>query len=315
MPDTMRKYLSILLLLLVIGSLVSCSSPTPAPTAGTTPGASPAPSSTPALTVNPTAFGNVTASPEAPPAASPTPAPTEDLCMTTGGRVETYELESELLPKPMPFRVYLPPCYGRDIHAAYPVLYLIHGQSFNDDQWDRLGAPAGADALIAAGEAAPFIIVMPRDRELSTAPDTNFFAEAVAQELVPWVDEQFRTIPDREHRAVGGLSRGGGWALHIAFTYPELFGSFGGHSMAIFWMDSRAIPRWLDDIPPDLMPRIYLDMGDRDYNHLISSGEWFTQQLLQRGIPYEYHRYIGRHEESYWSSHVEDYLRWYTAEW
>jgi enterochelin esterase-like enzyme len=255
----------------------------------------------------------VTSTPPATPTKVPTP--TEKACLTEPGRMALFTLESQMLPKPMPFRVYLPPCYDEDIHTSYPVLYLIHGQSYNDDQWQRLGAPEAADRLIHSGEAAPFLIVMPRDRELASQPDTNFFADSVSQELMPWVDDHFRTLADREHRAVGGLSRGGGWALHIALDNWEQFGALGSHSMAIFWVDTRKIKVWLDEIPHDQMPRFYIDNGDHDYPELIQSDKWFEDLLTQRGIPHEYHIFTGYHEEKYWSAHVEDYLRWYTEGW
>ena len=66
-----------------------------------------------------------------------------------------------MLPLPLSYRIYLPPCYDEMEDARYPVLYLIHGQNFNDDQWDRLGVDESADALIAAEEMSPLLIVMP----------------------------------------------------------------------------------------------------------------------------------------------------------
>lgn len=215
----------------------------------------------------------------------------------------------------MPFRVYLPPCYDSETEKRYPVLYLIHGQSYNDDQWDRLGADETASRLIRLGETPPFLIVMPRDRELATQPDTNMFGEAVANELVPWIDEHYRTVPGRHYRAIGGLSRGGGWALHIALKDWQLFGTLGTHSLAIFWDDTYHIKAWLNDIPLDQMPRIYMDIGHRDRQNLIESNIWFENLLTQRGIPHEWHLFTGYHEEKYWQEHVEKYLRWYAGAW
>ena len=121
--------------------------------------------------------------------------------------MEVSEFSTVLLPEPMVYRIYLPPCYDEQPELAYPVLYLIHGQTYTDTQWDRLGVPEIADRLIAAGEVAPFIVVMPRDR-VWREPAEDHFGMAVEQSLIPWVDEHYRTIPDRAHRAVGGLSRG-----------------------------------------------------------------------------------------------------------
>jgi enterochelin esterase-like enzyme len=212
----------------------------------------------------------------------------------------------------MPFRVYLPPCYGRDLDQRYPVLYLMHGQSYTDDQWERLGVPDALDRLVAAGELPPFLVVLPRDRELVTQPDTNRFGDAVAQELAPWVDAHFRTLTGPSYRAIGGLSRGGGWALHIVLNHGELFGALGLHSAAIFWTDTAQIRPWLGGSAE--LPRIYMDIGDRD-SRLMESNRWFAGLLDEYRLPHEWHLFSGYHEEAYWEEHVEDYLRWYAQDW
>ena len=92
-----------------------------------------------------------------------TQTPTIEVCTETRGRFEFQEIQTELMTHPLQFRVYLPPCYDFDSQSRYPVLYYLHGQSFNDDQWDRLGADEALDELIADGEVKPFIIVMPKE--------------------------------------------------------------------------------------------------------------------------------------------------------
>jgi enterochelin esterase-like enzyme len=210
------------------------------------------------------------------------------------------------------FHLYLPPCYEQDTARHYPVLYLIHGQSFNDDQWVRLGATKAANELIAAG-MPPFIIVMPFDKYHYRQPATDPFDEAVIEELIPFIDSTYRTFPERTSRAVGGLSRGGGWALHFALNYPNLFGTFGGHSLAILDEDGRRLSRLLDSIPVEDMPRIYMDIGKSD--GLKASAEKFEAQLTERGIPHEWYVYPGFHNEAYWSKHVKEYIKWYATGW
>jgi len=84
--------------------------------------------------------------------------------MYAGGSVEVSEIRTTLLPAPLVYRIYLPPCYEEDTDQSYPVIYLIHGQTYSDTQWDRLGVPETADRLIRTGQVPPFIVVMPRDR-------------------------------------------------------------------------------------------------------------------------------------------------------
>ena len=110
-------------------------------------------------------------------------------------------LTIRMLRTPLQFRVYLPPCYDEEPERRYPVLYLFHGQSYNDDQWDRLGVDETSDRLIAAGEIPPLIVVMPFERYGGQPTDTHF-SQAITDILLPYIDQIYRTIPDRRHRAV-----------------------------------------------------------------------------------------------------------------
>lgn len=263
-------------------------------------------------TIPPTATSTLTPSPKAYPSLTPTQTPLA--CWEQGGNLETGSLRSDLLPLPMEYRVYLPPCYGEQTSRRYPVLYLIHGQNFNDDQWDRLGADETADALIKAGKVPPFIIVMPRDRSW-TQPTEDMFGKVLAENLIPFIDEAYRTLPGREYRSIGGLSRGAGWAVHLGLSRWDIFGAIGAHSLPVFWTDTRYIREWLDTIPGESIPRIYLDIGEKDRPSILESAIWFERLLTEKGIPHEWHLFSGYHEEAYWEAHIEGYLRWYTEGW
>lgn len=260
------------------------------------------------------------------PMVEPSPSPTEEdvgdskatqtteACLNAGGGIEELELESEILDRELLFRVYTPPCYTERSEQSFPVLYLIHGQSFTDDQWDRLGADETADELIAAGELPPFLIVMPLDRS-SAQPSVDPFGQALMQELIPWIDATYRTMPERESRAIGGLSRGASWALHLALLHPELFGAVGGHSPPVFVEDAPYIRKWLSEIPEELMPRIWLDIGERDQEVILESAKWFAAMLDELNIPHEWQLFTGNHDEAYWRRHMELYLKWYAQDW
>jgi enterochelin esterase-like enzyme len=272
------------------------------------------PTTTQAATDSPTiTVGTPTGTPE-PIKITPDPSPTKRACLRAGGRVEVFEFTTPLLRDPLIYRIYLPPCYDEDTQQAYPVLYLIHGQTYSDTQWDRLGVPEAANKLIASGQASAFIVVMPRDR-VWLEPTEDDFGLAVEQALVSWIDEYYRTIPDRAHRAVGGLSRGGAWAVDIGFSHPEVFGAVGVHSGFVFQSDIQPIYQWLNDIPEGMTPRIYLDIGNADRPEMLKSASWLEALLTRFDIPHEWHMFAGEHEEEYWRAHVNDYLRWYTQEW
>jgi len=233
-------------------------------------------------------------------------------CTETKGSVVKALLPSKLVEGGLKFRVYLPPCYHFDKDKRYPVIYLIHGQGFNDDQWERIGAPGTADKLIAEG-LKPFIIVMPYDKYHYKFPSTDPFDESVETELIPYVDKIYRTIADRDHRAIGGLSRGGGWAIFFSLTRPDLFSIIGGHSPAVFDEDASNIIKWMGELKPDQPMRYFIDVGEGD--GLRDSAAWFEFELTDHKIPHVWRLYTGYHNEEYWSKHIEEYLRWYIESW
>ena len=263
-----------------------------------------------------TSADTATASP-VPPTPTPIPptiTPTAVACSSRNGRLETGHLAPDYLPLWLLFRVYLPPCYDERPDLRYPVLYLLHGQSNTEDQWDRLGVPETAVSLFDSGELSPFIIVMPGDR-VWTQPSEDKFGKALVEELIPWIDSHYRTLTDRQYRAIGGLSRGAAWALHLGLSSWQLFGAIGTHSLPIFWEDVPSINPWIDQIPLENFPRIYMDIGDQDRPEVLKSTLWFEGLLTDKGIPHEWHLFSGEHNEAYWRSHVEQYLRWYAARW
>ena len=149
--------------------------------------------------------------------------------------------------------VYLPPDYD-SAKTRYPVLYLQHGGGEDESGWIRQGkANFILDNLIAGGSTKPMIIVMANGyatRAGYVVPDmsgTAFgspefmkvmqermgaFEDDVTQALIPFIDKTFRTVPDREHRAMAGLSMGGMQTFQVTFDHLELFSYIGGFSGA-----------------------------------------------------------------------------------
>jgi enterochelin esterase-like enzyme len=236
------------------------------------------------------------------------------LCPEAHGRTVASELITDRLPEPLEFLVHLPPCYDLGPQRRYPLLVLMHGINSDQTQWERLGASQVADRLIASGELAPFILVLPFDRRWEE-PNSSNFGEALVQDLLPHLEDTYRILPGRQSRAVGGLSQGAAWALHLGFEYWQTFSAIGGHSFFVFGNDTARIPRFLDEIPTNQLPRLFLDVGDRDRPELLASARWLVDLLDQRDIPHEVYYNPGYHDEAYWRSHLEQYLRWYAAAW
>jgi len=243
-------------------------------------------------------------------AASPTPLS----CWSNGGSIESGQIESEILDMALVYRIYLPPCYDQQPERKYPTLYLFHGQSYSDEQWDRLGIDEIADQLIAAGKISPLLMVMPFEDDDRAPPPENKYGIVIVKELLPHIDDMYRPQVGREHRAIGGLSRGGNWAINIGLTNWSKFGIIGAHSTPSFVTDGPPrIREILDVIPKDMLPSIYMDSGAddlwREYTLKLEA------VLTEENIPHEWHQFEGAHEEEYWASHLEDYLYWYTQNW
>jgi enterochelin esterase-like enzyme len=221
--------------------------------------------------------------------------------------VSQLSVPSATLRYPIDARLYLPPCYDTS-GQPYPVLYLIHGLGYTEDQWERLGAARVADRLIAAGEIAPLMIVMPRDRK-DPRLDPAFVTD-----LVPYLDASYRTRPQAEFRAIGGLSRGGGWAAHLGLRYPTVFGRVGLHSPAVFYGDENNLLEYTRLIHRQgPVPALYVDVGEGDAQR--NSAHWLDQVFTWFDFGHTYLVQPGGHTERYWSAHLDDYLRFYAGSW
>jgi enterochelin esterase-like enzyme len=272
-------------------------SPTPAASATDAPSVTPPPAppgrpgGTPTLTPTPW------------PLVTPSPTP----CAETHGQFSSVSVPSNVLRYAIDTRIYLPPCYAAS-GKAYPVLYLIHGLNYAEDQWERLGAGTTADQLIASGQIAALIIVLPRDR------NDPRLDPAFVLDLVPYVDSHFRTLASPGYRAIGGMSHGGGWSIHLGLRYPNVFGRVGAHSPAVFFGDENNVLQYTRALAKNgLAPALYIDIGADDGQR--QSAVWLDQVFTWFRIPHAYVVQPGGHSETYWSAHMADYLRFYAAAW
>jgi enterochelin esterase-like enzyme len=141
--------------------------------------------------------------------------------------------------------VYTPPGYDQNPAMRYPVLYLQHGAGENETSWTWQGrANVIMDTLIAEGKARPMLVVMDHGyatRAAGAAPGPagqggggagqgDAFQDVVLRDLIPTIDANYRTLTDRRHRAIAGLSMGAGQAVRIGFGNPDLFATVGAFS-------------------------------------------------------------------------------------
>ncbi len=245
-----------------------------------------------------------------PATATPSPTATPQICRDPQGKISDFTLPSEILPAPIQVKIYTPPCY--DSSAHYPVLYMLHGMTFLNDQWVRIGLTEKADEWIASKQISPLIIVMPQEDASLSDPTTAKYGDALIEELLPWVDQHFATCNARECRAIGGLSRGGNWAVRLGLSNWQTFIAIGAHSTPLFVTDLGRIAYWMRDIPAsEQIPYLYLDMGRADENseNILQ----FNDELNRLHITHEFYQFDGYHDEKYWSQHVEEYLLWYAS--
>lgn len=238
-------------------------------------------------------------------------------CNSTGQLTrETYF--SAVVGQNMFYTVYTPPCYYAGT-ATYPVLYLMHGSNDDDMQWVRLGFTQLLDERILLGEVPPIVLVMPFGNVIANRNRFDNFSwnQAFLTELIPDAEAKYTISTEAEYRAIGGISRGGFWAYQIAFSHPHMFSAVGGHSA--FFDQYHAEPEHnpLDlalTVPNIGNMRLYLDRGIDDF---ASDGlDTMSQRLTERGVDFAYVVHpVGEHNNTYWSSHISEYLDFYVSDW
>jgi enterochelin esterase family protein len=159
--------------------------------------------------------------------------------------------QSTALGRTRRMHVYTPPGYETST-TRYPVFYLLHGAGDCDDSWTSVGrANFILDNLIAANKAKPMIVVMPAGHTTTAstgrgaggagaAPSRDDFAADFMSDILPYVEKHYRVIPDRAHRAIAGLSMGGGQTLNIGIPNLDKFAYIGVYSSGL--LGSRPAP-------------------------------------------------------------------------
>jgi putative tributyrin esterase len=258
----------------------------------------------------------------------------------TSDSLQDLKLSSKLMAREMPYRVILPKNYAAAKTEKFPVLYLLHGLTGHFDNW------TDKSKLKEYAANYNYIIVTPEGSDgwytdSGTVPNDKYESYLV-QELIPEIDAKFRTLADREHRAIAGLSMGGYGSLKFGLKYPEkivLVGSFSGALGVTFWTEKSkdSLSGWkawtdslrnvygaqdsttrrdndiykiLREISPEtvkILPFIYVACGTEDI--FFQQNLDFSTLLIEKKIPHEFRELPGKHDWAFWDSQVQEFLR------
>ena len=200
--------------------------------------------------------------------------------------------------------VYTPPNYHKETNKRYPVLYLQHGSFEDETGWASQGhTNLILDNLLADKKAEPMIIVMDNgyayrpeklEKNQSSGRPASAFEEVMMTEIIPMIDVEFRTKPDRTQRAIAGLSMGANQTMRICMNNLDSFASYGGFSGTSNYPSSDAIDTatFLNGVfdegasLDEKMDIFFLSMGTKEPNPFPGSIGAFKNMLDQQGIAY-----------------------------
>jgi enterochelin esterase-like enzyme len=242
------------------------------------------------------------------------------------GAVASVTYYSTALARFRRMHVYTPPGYEMG-GGKFPIFYLLHGSGDSDDSWTSVGR-AGfiMDNLIAAKKAQPMIVVMPAGHTSTTPlvpgaarPTRDEFAEDFVTDIMPFVQQHYRTLTDRTHMAIAGLSMGGGQTLNISMSHLDRFSYIGVFSAGVFsfgrggppspapppeWEEQRA--SMLDDatLKPGLK---LLWFGTGSDDRLIPTTKATIEMLKKHGFTAFFRESPGGHTWINWRNYLDEF--------
>lgn len=221
--------------------------------------------------------------------------------------------------------VYTPPGYDTNSREKYPVVYIQHGGGEDETGWAVQGkTDIILDNLIAEGKAKPMIVVISNGNV--TAPGRAFggysstgmapFKEEMTKNIVPFVDANYRTLPDADNRAICGLSMGGGQSFFVGLESPGYFGSVGVFSTGLFggirtsgsgFDAEKEIPGLLSESDKfnKNLDLFYISCGEQDMR--IEHTKKAVKVMRENGLEVEFNSFPGDHEWQVWRKSLHDF--------
>ena len=224
------------------------------------------------------------------------------------GNLEMVEYDSKTVGTKRKMQVYTPPGYSKD--KKYPVLYLLHGIGGDETEWQRLCHPNFIlDNLLAEQKVVPMIVVMPNGRAqkndraegdvFRSAPAFANFERDLLDDVIPAIEARYSVQADREHRALAGLSMGGGQSLNFGLGHLDTFAWVGGFSSA---PNTRPPEQLVSDpaVASQELKLLWLGCGNKDGLIRISQG--VHAYLKEKGVPHVWHVDGYGHDATEWKN-------------
>lgn len=213
-------------------------------------------------------------------------------------RIETIEIDSKIYGEKRKIQV-LGPVANEIRTTFYPVLYLQDGS----DYINRAKAVRIEQNLLKAGKIQPFIIVFldPKDRMKEYWANDDY-AKFLAEEVVPVIDSKYKTVKNRDGRAVLGASLGGITAVHVGLKYPHVFGRIGGQSVS-WWIDNERVVKDLQKLDSTTKFKIYIDDGTLEG---VEDSRKAVEILKSKGFEVTYIEGEAGHNWTAWRDRLAD---------
>ena len=216
--------------------------------------------------------------------------------------------------------VYTPYGYETNPKAKYPVLYLLHGAGGDEEAWSSMGRTAQIlDNLIQKGLAKPMIVVMPNGNPNQQAAQTfglptteydwrdpanrNLYVQSLVEEIVPFIEKNYRTVAKKSHRAIAGLSMGGGHTIAATGMYPNTFDYICPLSMGA--NKSEELNAQLQGIKKAGYKLYWLACGNTDF--LFDQANELDQALTENGLDHTYYVSEGGHVWANWRLYLNTF--------
>lgn len=250
-------------------------------------------------------------------------------------KVETHAIKSQILGAEREYNIFLPKSYDTDKNKKYPILYLLHGMMDTNKGWyDRGHLKDVMDQLTESGEACEMIIVTPNAGGNIFEGVWNGYFDMPGwkyetffyTEFLPYIEKTYRVIADKQHRAIAGLSMGGGGCTAYAQKHSDLFCAAyamsalmsipeanmaqeqkPGDKMAILTQSviENSCIKYVEEADENRKKQLrtvawFVDCGDDDF--LLDRNIEFTQAMRKAAIPFQFRVRDGGHTWEYWHS-------------